>query len=104
MTFRLAFADVGAQFVKGQYFMGPSEIRYVRSGKIYIAYRVVGDGPLDAVHVPGWVSHFEMCWSLPQQAALLNRIAGFDFEDEGTHSVKGFPAPWHLFSVDFQAG
>ena len=31
--------------------------RYTKSGDLHIAYQVVGDGPLDLVLVPGFVSH-----------------------------------------------
>ena len=35
------------------------ETRYVKSGDVHIAYQVVGDGPLDIVFVPGFVSNVE---------------------------------------------
>jgi hypothetical protein len=35
------------------------ETRYARSGGVHIAYQVVGDGPIDLVFVPGFVSHLE---------------------------------------------
>jgi pimeloyl-ACP methyl ester carboxylesterase/class 3 adenylate cyclase len=39
------------------------EIRYARSGDVYIAYGVVGDGPIDVVFVSGWVlSNFGPPW------------------------------------------
>jgi hypothetical protein len=41
----------------------PPETRYARSGEVNIAYQVVGDGPVDVVYVPGWVSHVELAWS-----------------------------------------
>jgi hypothetical protein len=40
----------------------PPQMRYAGSGKINIAYQVTGDGPLDLVYVPGWVSHVELAW------------------------------------------
>ncbi len=30
-----------------------------------IAYQVLGDGPLDLVFVPGFVSHIEIAWDEP---------------------------------------
>lgn len=36
------------------------ETRYARSGECHIAYQVMGDGPVDLVYVPGWVSHLEL--------------------------------------------
>ena len=38
------------------------ETRYARSGDVNIAYQVFGDGALDLVYVPGWVSHVEETW------------------------------------------
>jgi hypothetical protein len=40
------------------------ETRYARSDDVTIAYQVIGDGPLDLVVVPGWVSHLEEAWSV----------------------------------------
>lgn len=53
------------------------ETRYAKSGDISIAYQVVGDGPLDLVVVPGWVSHVEFAWTEPSFAAFLRRLASF---------------------------
>ncbi len=38
------------------------ETRYARSGDLSIAYQVVGEGDVDIVYVPGWVSHVELQW------------------------------------------
>ena len=35
------------------------ETRYAKSGDVSIAYQVVGDGPLDLVVVPGWISNVD---------------------------------------------
>jgi hypothetical protein len=43
----------------------PPQTRFTRSGNLHIAYQVVGDGPLDLVYVPGWVSHVELAWEEP---------------------------------------
>ena len=45
------------------------DTRYAKSGDVHIAYRVFGDGPVDLVYVPGWVSHVELAWELPDLAA-----------------------------------
>jgi len=34
--------------------------RYARSGKVNIAYQAFGDGPVDLVFVPGFISHIEL--------------------------------------------
>ena len=33
---------------------------YARSGEISIAYQVMGNGPLDVIMTPGFVSHLEL--------------------------------------------
>ena len=53
------------------------ETRYARSGSLSIAYQVVGDGPLDVLFVPGWVSHVEEAWEEPTLARFLSRLASF---------------------------
>jgi len=62
--------------------------RYARSGDYSIAYQVVGDGPLDLVYVPGFVSHVEHAWEDPDLARFLNRLASFSrlilFDKRGT--------------------
>jgi len=64
------------------------QTRYARSGKVNIAYQVTGEGPLDLVYVPGWVSHVELAWEEPAQASFLRRLASFSrvitFDKRGT--------------------
>ncbi len=64
------------------------ETRYSRIGKISIAYQVVGDGPIDLVLVPGFVSHVEVIWEEPNLAHFLTRLASFSrlilFDKRGT--------------------
>ena len=45
--------------------VNPPETHYAKSGEVNIAYQVVGDGPLDLVHVPGYVSNLEEVWEEP---------------------------------------
>ncbi|HUQ00680.1 MAG TPA: adenylate/guanylate cyclase domain-containing protein [Aeromicrobium sp.] len=62
--------------------------QYARSGELSIAYQVVGDGPIDVVLVPGFVSHVEMWWELPPVVRMLERISTFArlilFDKRGT--------------------
>jgi pimeloyl-ACP methyl ester carboxylesterase len=51
------------------------ETRYVLSGDVSIAYQAFGDGPLDLVFVPGFVSHIELSWSLPGRGDFLRSLA-----------------------------
>jgi pimeloyl-ACP methyl ester carboxylesterase/DNA-binding CsgD family transcriptional regulator len=37
-----------------------SQTRYALSGELHIAYQIQGDGPVDLVCVPGWLSHLEL--------------------------------------------
>ena len=64
------------------------ETRYARSGDVSVAYQVVGDGPLDLVAVPGFVSHVEWAWEEPSVARYLRRLASFSrlllFDKRGT--------------------
>ncbi|MBV8727723.1 MAG: adenylate/guanylate cyclase domain-containing protein [Candidatus Eremiobacteraeota bacterium] len=62
--------------------------RYAKSGDVNIAYQVVGDGPLDLVWVPGWVSNIEYAWEEPLIRRFLERLASFSrlivFDKRGT--------------------
>ena len=53
------------------------ETRYARSGDVHIAYQVVGDGPLDLVYVPTWISQVEHYWEEPRIARYFERLASF---------------------------
>jgi len=53
------------------------ETRYAKSGDVHIAYQVVGEGPIDLVFVPGWITHLELAWEDPLEAAFLRRLASF---------------------------
>lgn len=68
--------------------MSPPETRYAKSGGVNIAYQVVGGGPVDLVYVPGWVSHVELAWELPDLARGFERLASFSrvilFDKRGT--------------------
>jgi class 3 adenylate cyclase len=54
-----------------------TEIRFARSGDVDIAYRVVGDGPIDLVFVQGSITHLEVYWELPQFRHYCERLAEF---------------------------
>ena len=53
------------------------ETRYARSDDVTIAYQMIGDGPLDLVVVPGWVSHLEEAWRDPVYRHFMLRLASF---------------------------
>lgn len=54
-----------------------SDIRFVRSGGVDIAYHVVGDGPVDLVYVEGAFTHLEVAWELPQYRRWCESLAEF---------------------------
>ena len=64
------------------------ETRYAKSDRVSIAYQVVGEGPLDLIVVPGFVSHVEVAWEQPRLAHFLSRLAAFSrliiFDKRGT--------------------
>jgi pimeloyl-ACP methyl ester carboxylesterase len=64
------------------------ETRYARSGEVSIAYQVIGDGPIDLVLVPGWLSNIEVFWEDPSIARFFERLATFSrlilFDKRGT--------------------
>jgi class 3 adenylate cyclase len=51
--------------------------RYAKSDGVSIAYQVHGEGPIDLVFVPGFVSHVELLWEEPAAARFLRRLASF---------------------------
>ena len=53
------------------------ETRYARSGKVSIAYQVMGDGPIDLLMVPGLLSHVEFFHEFPGYTDFLRRLAAF---------------------------
>src|SRR5215475_5054523 len=68
---------------------GVPETQFTRAGDVDIAYQVVGPAAqLDLVFVPGWVSHLEVMWELPEFARFLDRLAAMGrlimFDKRGT--------------------
>ena len=66
----------------------PPDTRYAKSADVNIAYQVAGDGPLDLVLVPGFISHLELDWQGPGYAQMLDRLSSFArvirFDKRGT--------------------
>lgn len=64
------------------------ETHYTLAEGVNIAYQVVGDGPIDLVLVPGWVSNIEVFWEEPRVSRILNSLASFSrlilFDKRGT--------------------
>ena len=64
------------------------ETRYAKSGDHWIAYQVVGDGPIDLLFAPGYMSHLEQNRWWPAYADFMDRMASFSrlilFDRRGT--------------------
>lgn len=52
-------------------------VHYARAGDVDIAYRVMGEGPLDLVWVPGLAGNIEADWESPFLVRLYERLASF---------------------------
>ncbi|HSH41308.1 MAG TPA: alpha/beta fold hydrolase [Arenicellales bacterium] len=50
------------------------DTRYARSGETHIAYHLFGDGPVNLVMMPGFVSHIDNYWDQPELSRYLRRI------------------------------
>jgi pimeloyl-ACP methyl ester carboxylesterase/class 3 adenylate cyclase len=61
---------------------------YAKCGDLSIAYQVTGNGPIDLVLAPGWVSNLEYAWEHPDCARYFMRLADFSrlirFDKRGT--------------------
>ena len=51
--------------------------RYAKSEGIHVAYQEFGDGPVNLVFVPGFVSHIEHYWTHPSAVRWLDRLGSF---------------------------
>jgi class 3 adenylate cyclase len=62
--------------------------RYAKSGDIHVAYQVFGEGPVDLVYVPGFISNVEHYWDEPNYARWFRRLGQFarviTFDKRGT--------------------
>lgn len=57
--------------------MQDSGTRYALNGEVTIAYRVIGDGPIDVLFMPGLISHVETILESPLLQRFLARVADF---------------------------
>jgi len=62
--------------------------KYTKCGDFNIAYQTIGEGPIDILYIPGWVSNIDMMWTEPRLAAFLTRLSLFSrlivFDKRGT--------------------
>jgi class 3 adenylate cyclase len=55
----------------------PPVARYAKSGDLHIAYIVEGEGPIDLMWIPPWISQVEYLWSERSLARVMRRITSF---------------------------
>jgi class 3 adenylate cyclase len=74
---------------------GVAETRYVEVGDADVAYRVMGDGPLDLVYCYGIGSHVEVWQEVPAADEFFRRLASFSrlifFDRRGVGASDGVP-------------
>jgi class 3 adenylate cyclase len=78
--------------------------QYARSGDVYLAYQVIGEGPYDLVLVLDWASHLEVLWEQPWVVELVSelakyaRVLWFDMRgvglSDGTGHAAAAPEEW----------
>ena len=57
--------------------MAMTEVAFAPSGDVHIAYRVVGNGPVDLVYVQGAFTHLDTYWELPAYRHYCERLGEF---------------------------
>jgi pimeloyl-ACP methyl ester carboxylesterase len=57
--------------------MARPETRYAQSDGVHIAYQVFGEGDLDIVLVPGYITHVEMVWEHEPARRMLEGLGSF---------------------------
>ena len=62
--------------------------QYAKSGKLSIAFQVIGKGPVDLIYVPGWVSNIDNLWDDSKMSEFLLKLTNFSrlilFDKRGT--------------------
>ncbi|MEO5985747.1 MAG: adenylate/guanylate cyclase domain-containing protein [Candidatus Limnocylindria bacterium] len=83
--------------------------RYARSGDAYIAYQVVGDGPVDILLIPHFYQHLELWWEDRHRAGLVRELAEharvilFDKRGTGMSERTGGVPPFDVQMDDMRA-
>jgi pimeloyl-ACP methyl ester carboxylesterase len=53
------------------------DVRYAHNGDVAIAYQVFGQGPVNLVCVPGFISNLYWNWELPEFSRMLTGLGSF---------------------------
>ena len=82
----------------------PPETRYADSDGASIAYQVAGEGNIDVLFLPGWISQIEQLWEAPANRHFLERLGAFSrlilFDSRGTGLSERSPAHLHARAGD----
>jgi pimeloyl-ACP methyl ester carboxylesterase len=69
---------------------------YATNGDLRIAYQVIGDGPIDLVFTPPFISHVDLWWMIPETMRFMERLASFSrlilYDKRGTGLSDPAPA------------
>ncbi len=57
--------------------MRTPDTRYAKGRDGCVAYQAIGDGPLDLVFIPDWVTNLDVMWEEPSLARFLRRLSSF---------------------------
>ena len=91
--------------------MIPPETQYARVGDSFVAYQVLGDGPMDLVIVTGMTGNIDTQWDIPPLASCLERLSSFCrlimFDRRGSGISDSIPLDalptWETWSEDLTA-
>ncbi|MGH8459978.1 MAG: alpha/beta fold hydrolase, partial [Stenotrophobium sp.] len=76
--------------------MPQPQTNYARAGSAYIAYQVVGEGPIDLIYSGGMITHLDLQWDFPEAERFLMRLASFSrlilFDRRGSGLSDRLPA------------
>ena len=49
--------------------------QYTKCNQINIAYQVFGEGAIDIVYIPGWISNIDLMWSCPELVDFFEKLS-----------------------------
>ena len=71
-------------------------VRYADTDGDHVAYQIVGDGPVDLLLAPGFISHLDLQWTMPTFGAYIEHLTQFGrvilFDKRGTGLSDPSPA------------
>ena len=74
-------------------------VRYISNGGIHIAYKIIGEGPVDVLFIHGFISNLEIAFEDPEYSAFFDTLGKFSrvivFDKRGmglSDRVQGAPS------------